>query len=892
VATTASVALGAGMVAGAYFAGRHDAFPASRITLESGEAWVASDQLGALTLLDGVAGRVVASVDVAQRGDTLAATQLGADAFAVNQAQGTLVRVDGSTLMAGSVHIALGDTGSSVQTFAGADVLYAVDGVRGTLTRYDAGDLHQLGDQVLLTDELARSTYTGVVDADNRLWLLNQDNGDLVWMDPDGTHGELDRRFGASATLSVTDGRPAVADPTSQSAYLLGAGGSIDAAIGITLTQLDQVVSDGSPAQSALLMTSGVRGVYQTCPFALGHCEPPIDLPIGHRYGPAVEASGYVFVPDYSTGGAWVVDPSGAAAPRSVPVLGFAADYQLFADNGLVFYNDPADDLAGTLTPGGARPITESAAVTPSATPIAAVSVPPRSAPPVTAAPTAGSSAAASTGATASSAPVTPSRSPSSRPSPPSAGFGILSLTVDPARPVVGDTVTVSAQISGGPPDSWQWTVTDQATGTTAATSTGPSVSRELTTAATYLVTLEVAKGAQSAEFSTTFTVSAPTVSLSCGEVISTSVTLLQNLTCAGNGLVIDGNDVTVDLAGHTVAGDGTGDGIAIASGAGVVTGVTVENGTVTGFLNGLYLGANGAEDTQVDSIHFDADGTTGEIPEGGQDASAAAINFDTAVEQSVSFSSDVIDQGPSKATGYVFNSAAFNGLGSVAFTGTTFENGAFNIYTPDNWSSQIPTTLSLIDDDFDNAPASLADLEDSTFSQNTFVDSEVVNSCIGSAVGVSFIDNTFTNAINALTVTGMSDEKISGNLFQDNRIGVEVDINGPTDTGITVQNNHFVDNGAAGLLVEDTSSGAVTLGISGNVATGNGDAPAGVLDNGGNRIADGIHVYAVSGGTTLGRNTADDNAAYGIWASAGEATGTGNTAAGDPDGCSPASLC
>lgn len=898
-AVLAAAALGGGVVTGVYFAGRHDAFPAGRIALESGEAWVTSEQIGSLTLLDGVAGRVVASVQVAVAGESLSATQAGANAFAVDQSEGTLVRVDGSTLMAGDDHIVLGDTGATVQTFVGNGILYAVDGVRGTVTRYDAADLHQLGGQVLLAGELANSTYTGVVDPDGRLWLLNQGNGDLVWMDPDGGYGEVGHRFGADATLSLTEGRPAVADPASQSAYLLGPGGSIAAAIPIALTTQDQVVSDGSPAQSALLMTSGTRGVYQNCPFALGHCEPAIDLPTGHRYGPAVEASGYVFIPDYTTGGAWVLDPSDAFAPRQVSVLGFGAYYQLFADNGLVFYNDPADDQAGTLSSGGARPIPKYATAAPSASPAAgggsSSHAPVRSAPPSRtpdASPGAGSSGTATAapgtgGASPSSA--TPSQSPTN---PPGLPFGILHLIVDPPSSiVVGDTVTVSAQISGGPPDAWQWTVTDQATGTVAATSTGSTVSHDFTTAGTYLVTLQVEKvGAASAESTATFTVTAPTVDLHCGELISSSVTLEQDLNCSGDGLIIDGNDLTLDLHGHTVTGDGSGDGITLASGAGPVSGVTVENGTVTDFDNGLYLGSNGAEQTQIDAVQFIKDGTSGQIPEGGQNASAAAINFETAVEQSVSFSSDVIDQ--KSLDGFVFNSAAFNGLGTVEFTGTSFQGGEFNIYTPDNWSSQIPTSLNLMDDRFVNTTTLLADLEDSTFTENTFDNSEVVNSCIGGTTGVSFTNNTFTSAINALTVTGMSDEEIEGNTFQNDRIGMEVDIEDPADTGIKVQDNHFLDNGAAGLVVEDTSGSSVTLDISGNVATHNGDAPAGDTDRGGNHIADGIHVYAASGGITLGSNTADDNAAYGIWASTGEATGSGNTATGDPDGCLPASLC
>ena len=69
---------------------------------------------------------------------------------------------------------------------------------------------------------------------------------------------------------------------------------------------------------------------------------------------------------------------------------------------------------------------------------------------------------------------------------------------------------------------------------------------------------------------------------VSCGAPIDVDTTLDSDLLgCTANGVVIAASGVTLDLAGHTIAGSPLGLGVANAAG---VSGVTVENGTVAGF--------------------------------------------------------------------------------------------------------------------------------------------------------------------------------------------------------------------------------------------------------------------------------------------------------------------
>jgi len=57
-----------------------------------------------------------------------------------------------------------------------------------------------------------------------------------------------------------------------------------------------------------------------------------------------------------------------------------------------------------------------------------------------------------------------------------------------------------------------------------------------------------------------------PLVSLSCGAQITGDVRLDNDLTCVGNALLVAGDDITIDLNGHTLTGNGTGNGIIVSA--------------------------------------------------------------------------------------------------------------------------------------------------------------------------------------------------------------------------------------------------------------------------------------------------------------------------------------
>lgn len=77
---------------------------------------------------------------------------------------------------------------------------------------------------------------------------------------------------------------------------------------------------------------------------------------------------------------------------------------------------------------------------------------------------------------------------------------------------------------------------------------------------------------------------------LSCGDTITTSTTLTEDLDCStggSDGLYIDGDGITLDLGGHTITGAGGDDGY---EGIEVINNdnVTIENGTIKFFQDGV----------------------------------------------------------------------------------------------------------------------------------------------------------------------------------------------------------------------------------------------------------------------------------------------------------------
>jgi parallel beta-helix repeat protein len=69
-----------------------------------------------------------------------------------------------------------------------------------------------------------------------------------------------------------------------------------------------------------------------------------------------------------------------------------------------------------------------------------------------------------------------------------------------------------------------------------------------------------------------------------CGAAIVEDLKLDQDLTCAGNGLVVGADSIKIDLNGHAIAGSGSGVGIGVTG----RTNISIVGGTVSGFEAGV----------------------------------------------------------------------------------------------------------------------------------------------------------------------------------------------------------------------------------------------------------------------------------------------------------------
>ncbi len=85
---------------------------------------------------------------------------------------------------------------------------------------------------------------------------------------------------------------------------------------------------------------------------------------------------------------------------------------------------------------------------------------------------------------------------------------------------------------------------------------------------------------------------------VACGDTITTNITLTHDLTCSGTGLVVGAPGITVDLGGFTLSGAGAGNGI---DNNGGFDNVTITNGTIDGFANGVAL--SGADSNTISHL-------------------------------------------------------------------------------------------------------------------------------------------------------------------------------------------------------------------------------------------------------------------------------------------------
>ena len=365
----------------------------------------------------------------------------------------------------------------------------------------------------------------------------------------------------------------------------------------------------------------------------------------------------------------------------------------------------------------------------------------------------------------------------------------------------------------------------------------------------------------------------ARTTAVTCGAVITADTTLHSDLVnCPSNGIVIGADNITLDLNGHTIGGDGVPAGacfdegvcdVGISNEAGHA-GVTIEGGAVRGFDEGLFVRGN---ENRIQGLASANNSTFGIIL---GDSTGSRIDHNSSADDGVSgilmfgSSDSRIDHNSvAGTTGYAmfFDGSSHNRIEQNVLEGD--QHGIIVGSSSDDnevRGNRISHGGSIeIDDSSDNRVEEnvLTDPSDGILlgeAQRTLVsDNSVTYAGFGFPDAGGFgilLDGADESLVQRNTVTGGKGPAI---------FVTSLESQGTSDRNVishNVANSRFSD----GILV---NGGATVTLLERNTANGNGH--------------DGIEVDEA--GTTLSRNTANFNDLLGIEAVPGVIDGGGNRA-------------
>jgi DNA-binding beta-propeller fold protein YncE len=322
-------------------------YPASRVSLSGGGAWLASASEGIVTLIDGASDQVVGSIRApgAGRGDALSVVQSGQSAYVVNRSAGTVSQVDGATYEP-SAPVRFGAGGNSPDVYPGGGALYVVDGGRRLASVTDPRSL-----EVRQRLSLAAQPGPGqsVVDEHGRLWIVDGAGGGLTRVGG----GDKQVRLGVgdrSSQLVLVRGEPVLIDLSHRRLGSLTATGTVRSWSCLEVRPDEPVCLLGSATSARVFAAVPATGTLVVSSLQGGDCSTTVVVgERGDDFGPLAEAAGFVFVPNRSTGHIAVVDATAGRVAADLAVVKRDSRLELIAKDGFVFYNDVDGDQAGVI---------------------------------------------------------------------------------------------------------------------------------------------------------------------------------------------------------------------------------------------------------------------------------------------------------------------------------------------------------------------------------------------------------------------------------------------------------------------------------------------------------------------------------------------------------------
>ena len=372
---------------------------------------------------------------------------------------------------------------------------------------------------------------------------------------------------------------------------------------------------------------------------------------------------------------------------------------------------------------------------------------------------------------------------------------------------------------------------------------------------------------------------------VTCGQTLTSSTRLTDNLVgCPADGLVIGADNITVDLAGHSISGVNAVGSEGIADdGHG---GVSVRNGTIANFfLNGV--GLRNAPNSSVSHLTIRKIGAGG----GENDASAGVLVKDspntsvtasTVTNEVTAYQSDGVDVLSSADVLVSRNTIANNAW-----------NGMFVLLSPG--TRVIGNAL----DGNQNQGVEVNSGSDGTLLSGNRAAKNVSDGLVVGAISGARIErNTLTgNGDTGLFMFDLLNGRVSDNRADTNAVGMDLEggQNGSSDNRIA--NNDTSGNAQAGLVVAHSANNNVIVDNVSNANQGGPFAGGGIVlvgvtgntvsSNVANRNRDvGIGVFEDQPGDSIANvltgNLANSNRAHGISAVGGTIDGGGNLAHGN----------
>ncbi|MET9633787.1 PKD domain-containing protein, partial [Lentzea sp. NPDC006480] len=711
----------------------------------------------------------------------------------------------------------------------------------------------------------------------DRLWAADGTSGDLMSYHVDsGTperrvHKGVHQPGSSKLGLTVANNEVVVVDRTHHVVVRVDDSGSPVSSIPLSLRD-DDLVS-GSPRDSRVLIVRRSAAVFRVCPLNGGACT--ADVAIGRSnadLGAAVEAQDHVFIPDHTNGTVHVVDVGRGTVRETERLLKRTNSFELVVRDGTAYFNDPDSEKAGVIDISGnvrridkydpaKPPPTEFSSATSSRTNSVTRTTP--SPIPRTGRRISGTTSSGTIGTIA--APTGSSTASSLR---------IGRINTEPVTPETGQTTTFTAEVAGVPPETWSWSVAP-AGGQAVPVASTPRFEHVFTQPGAHVVSLTVKAGSLEDRRLTTVQVVPPAPPVKCGDVIMTSVVLRADLTCTGPGLVVQTNDITVDLDGHTISGSGTDNGITVEN----QQHVRIFDGSVRGFATGIkFFGVPDGEIERVavsgnssNALILDAGGLAGRAP--GVEVTASEIRGRAMFHGLLNLTVTGL-----RATDSLIS---FDSTAQSVMTGVVCTRCFMNIGSDSNGVT--------VRGSFTDGNVNVSQSDDLKIDLSEFVRNSIR---IGSASRRATVSRSrLSGADTAISSLNLAPGlKIESNWFSENRIGAKI-VSAVLDelAGLTITGNEFLNNRAAGVLVDvDASSPVAGYFFGQNHFTSNGHQSDGLKDGGGSPVNDGLHLRIVGDGQAeIRENITANNAEYGIEATAaGVVDGGGNRSTNDPAGC------